>query len=116
MNANALLWVNHDTNALMQTQIIQNSLYFQNEASSALEIKVFSKLDLLFLKSHLLFNLRLPKKLMITVRISEWNIDLEFDDLAQKVYFHNWGEQKGWHIFNAFFWKPEVKRKMTFQE
>ena len=24
------------------------------------------------------------------------------DDLAQKIYFHNLVEQKGWHIFEAF--------------
>ena len=62
MNANALLWVYHDTNALMQTRFIQKIPFiFQNETSSAPETKIFSKLDLLFLKSHLPFDLRLPK-------------------------------------------------------
>ena len=29
--------------------------------------------------------------------------DSESDDLAQKIYFHNLVEQKGWHVFKAFF-------------
>ena len=85
--------------------LFKNFLYFQNEAFSTLETKIFSKLDLLFMKSHLLFYLTLPKKWWSLLEIFEWGIDLEFDDLAQKIYFHNWGEQKGWHVFKAFFWK-----------
>ena len=41
-------------------KLFKNSFYFQNKVSSAPE-KIFSKLDLLFLKSHPLFDLRLPK-------------------------------------------------------
>ena len=48
-----MLWYRHNS--------FKNFLYFQNEASSAPETKTFSKLDLLFLKSHLPFGLRLPK-------------------------------------------------------
>ena len=51
---------------------------------------------------------------MITIRISEWDIDLESDDMTQKVYFHNWGEYKGWHVFNAFFWKNEFFENQAF--
>ena len=50
-----MLWRKHN--------LFKNSLCFQIEASSALETKIFSKLDLLFLKSHLLFYLRLLKKI-----------------------------------------------------
>ena len=39
-----MLWCKH--------KLFKNSLYFQNEVSSAPKIKIFSKLDLLFLKSH----------------------------------------------------------------
>ena len=82
-----MLWCKHNS--------FKNFLYFQNEASSTLETKIFSKLDLLFMKSHLLFYLRLPKNWWSVLEISEWGIDLESDDLAQKIYFHNWVEQKG---------------------
>ena len=85
--------------------LFKNSLYFQNEASSAPETKILSKLDLLFLKSHLLFGLRLLKNWWSLLEIFEWGIGLETDDLAQKIYFHNLVEQKGWHAFRAFFWK-----------
>ena len=36
-------------------KLFKNFLYFQNEASSVPETKIFSKLDLLFMKSHLPF-------------------------------------------------------------
>ena len=32
---------------------------------------------------------------------------MESNDLAQKIYFHNLVEQKGWHVFKAFFSKNE---------
>ena len=43
------------------------------------ETKIFPKLDLLFMKSHLPFDLRLPKKLVITIKkssngASAWNL------------------------------------------
>ena len=82
-----MLWCKH--------KFFENSLYFQNEASLAPGIKIFSKLDLLFLKSHLLFDLRLPKNWWSLLEISEWDIDLESDDLDQKIYFHNLVKQKG---------------------
>ena len=36
------------------------------------------------------------------LEISEWGIDLESDDLAQKICFRNLVEQKEWHVFKAF--------------
>ena len=57
-----MFWCKHN--------LFKNSLYFQNEASTTPETKIFSKLDLLFMKSHLPFDLRLPKILVITVRKS----------------------------------------------
>ena len=41
------------------------------------------------------------------LEISEWGIDLEFDDLAQKIYLHNLVEQKGVARFQGLFWKNE---------
>ena len=49
-----MLWCKHD--------LFKNSLYFRPEASTMPKTKIFSKLDLLFMKSHLPFDLRLPKK------------------------------------------------------
>ena len=50
-----MLWHNHN--------LFRNSLCFQIEASSTPETKIFSKLDLLFPKSHPFFDLRLLKKI-----------------------------------------------------
>ena len=67
-----MLWCKHN--------LFKNFPYFQNEASTTPETKIFSKLGLLFLKNHLPFDLRLPKKkLVITVRKSlngapTWNL------------------------------------------
>ena len=57
----------------------KNSLYFRPEASTTPKTKIFSKLDLLFMKSHLPFWLKVPKKLVITIRkslngASTWNL------------------------------------------
>ena len=48
-----MLWCKHD--------LFKNSLYFRPEASTTPKTKIFSKLDLLFMKSHLPFDLRPPK-------------------------------------------------------
>ena len=60
------------------------------------ETKMFSKLNLLFLKRF--FFVRALKNWRSLLKISKWGIDLESDDLAQKIYFHNLVEQKGWHV------------------
>ena len=47
------------------------------------------------------------------LEISEWGIDLEFDNLAQKIYLHNLVEQKEWHVSKAlFFWKKKNSLKI----
>ena len=116
-DANVPLWVRHDANAscrdaIMQTQYIQKFPCFQNEASSAPEIKIFSRLDLSFPKGSSIF-LKVPKNWWSLSEIPKWGVDLKSDDLAQKIYFHNWGVQKGWHISKAFFWKNEFFENQT---
>ena len=92
MNANALLWVYHDTNALTQTQFIQKFLLILKWGfRNAWNQNIF-KLNLLFLKSHLPFDLRLPKNWWSLLENS-W-IYLKSDDLAQKTYFHNLVKQR----------------------
>ena len=39
------------------------------------------------------------------LEISEWDMNLEFDDLAQKIYHHNLVEQKGVARFQGLFLK-----------
>ena len=102
-------------------KLFKNSFYFQNEASTTPETKIFSKLDLLFLKGHLLFDLRLPRKNWWSLlEILEWGIDSESDDLAQKIYFHNLVEQKGVAHFQGLFlerwilWKSSIFKKIHF--
>ena len=66
-------------NTLVQTQFIQKFLLFSKRGfHNAWNQNIF-KLNLLFLKSHLSFDLRLPKKLVITIRKSPngaftWNL------------------------------------------
>ena len=86
-----MLWCRHNS--------FKNSLYFQNEASSALETKTFSKLDLLFLKSHLPFDLRLPKNLVITVK-----------NLWMRHWLRTWWSGSK-DLFSQFGW---AKRGGTF--
>ena len=71
------------------------------------DIKIFSKLDLLFLKSYLLFNLRLSKNWRSLLEISECGIGLEPYDLAQKIYFHDLVEQRGGTFPRPFFGKMD---------
>ena len=80
-------WSNSNTNYL------KNSPYFQIKASLVPEPKIFSKLDLLFLKCHL-FDLRLPKKLVIW-----WS--------GSKDLFSQFGWARRWHVSKAFLWKNE---------
>ena len=92
-----MLWCKH--------KLFKNSLYFQNEASSAPEIKIFSKLDLLFLKSHLIFDLRLPKNwwsLLENLQMKHW---LGIWWSGSKDLFLQFGWAKGWLVFMAFFFE-----------
>ena len=98
----------------------KNSLYFQNEASSAPETKIFSRLDYYSRKAIFFFWLKALQKLVITIKkISKWGINLESDNLDLKIYFHNLVEQKGWHISKAFsgkwvLWKIKHLKKIHF--
>ena len=92
-----MLWCKHN--------LFKNSFYFQNEASTTPETKIFQNLIYYSWKVIFFFDLRLLKNWWSLLEISEWGIDLKFDDLAQKIYFHNLVKQKGWHISEAFSWK-----------
>ena len=60
----------------------------------------YSKISFIF---KIRFSRRLkPKNWWSLLEIPKWGIDLEFDDLAQKIYFHNLVEQKG-GTFKVFF-------------
>ena len=90
------IWCKHN--------LFKNSFYFQNEASTTPEIKIFSKLDLL--KSYLPFDLRLPKKLVITIRKSlngalTWNLMI----WLKRFIFTIWLSKKGQCSSKAFFLK-----------
>ena len=85
----------------------KNSLYFQNKASSMPETKTFSKLDLLFLKSYLPFDLRLPKKLVIIVRNSQMGCWLEIRWSGSKDLSSQIGWAKEVARFQSLFMKNE---------
>ena len=84
---------------------------FKTRLPQCLKPKYFQKLDVLFMKSHLPFDLRLLKNWWSLFETSEWGIDLESDDLAQKIYFHNLVEQKGW-LVSVVFWKKMTSLKI----
>ena len=99
-----MLWYKHN--------LFKNSFYFQNEVSTTPKTKIFSKLDLLFMKSHLSFELRLPKKLVITIRKSS-NGALTWNLMIWLKRFTIWLSKKGRHIFKAFFWKNEFYKNQA---
>ena len=106
-----MLWCKHN--------LFKNSFYFQNEASTTPEIKIFSKLDLLFLKSHLLFYLRLLKNWWLLLEILEWGIDLESDDRAQRFIFTIWLSTRGGTFQRLFLekwilWKSSILKRFIF--
>ena len=113
MNANVPLRIYHDTDALMQTQFIQKFLLFQNEASTTLETKIFSKLDLLFMKSHLPFDLRLPKNWWSLLENLWMGHLLEIWLSGSKDLFSQFDWAMGWHVSKAFFWKNEFFENQT---
>ena len=109
-NGYVMMLMPHCRNAMMQmlwhkhNLFKKNSLCFQIEASSAPETKIFLKLDLLFLKSHPLFNLRLPKKLVIIVRKSSngvltWNLMI----WLKRFIFSIWLSKGVAHSQSPFF-------------
>ena len=95
-------------NALVQTQFIQKFLLFSTWGfHNAWNQNIF-KLDLLFMKSHLPFDLRLPKKLVITVRKSlngafTWNLMIWLKRLISTI----WLSKEMVHFQSLFFWKNE---------
>ena len=89
-----MLWCKHN--------LFKNSLYFQNEASTTPETTIFSRLDLLFMKSHLPFDLRLPKKLVITVRNLRMGYRFEIWWSGSKDLF----SQFGWAKRDGTFSRP----------
>ena len=92
---------------------------FKTRLPQRLKPKYSQKLDLLFMKSHLLFDLKLPKDWWSLLEISEWGIDLESDDLAQDL-FSQFGWAKRWCISKAFFlekwilWKSSILKRFIF--
>ena len=113
-DVNAFLWICHDMNvclgacydammrmplcgyAMMRMlwckhNLFKNSFYFQNEASTTPKTKIFSKLDLLFMKKSSSFWLKAPKKLVITVRKSlngafTWNLMIWLKRLISTIW------------------------------
>ena len=107
-----MLWCKHN--------LFKNSLYFQNKASSAPKTKIFSKLDLLFMKSHLLFDFRLSKKLVITVRNLRMGHWLGIWWFGSKDLFSQFGWAKGVVHSRGLFlekwilWKSSILKRFIF--
>ena len=99
----------------MQTQFIQKFLLFSKRGfHNAWNQKYFQ--TQFIMKSYLPFDLRFPKKMVITVKNLWMGIDLESDDLTQKIYFHNLVEHKRWHISKAFFEKMNSLKIKHFEK
>ena len=92
----------HDTNALMPTQFIQKFPLFSKQSFLSAWNQNILKTWFIIQEKSSSFWLKAPKKWWSLLEISEWGIDLESDDLAQKIYFHNLVEQKG-GTFKASF-------------
>ena len=87
---------------------------FEIKAFSMPKTNIFSNLDLLFPKSHLFFCLKLPKEIGDHYyESSDGTLTRKSDDLAQKIYFSQFGWAKGWHVSKAFFWKKWVLWKSS---
>ena len=91
MNANVLLWVYHDTNALMQTQFIQKFLLFSKRGfHNAWNQKILKTWFIIHEKSSS-FWLKAPKKLVIIVRKSlngafTWNLMIWLKRLISTIW------------------------------
>ena len=96
-----MLWCKHN--------LFKNFFYFQNEASTTPETKIFSKLDLLFMKSHLPFDLRLPKNWWSLLENLWMGHLLEIWWSGSKDLFSQFGLTKRWHVSKVFF-----SEKMNF--
>ena len=101
-DANVPLWVYHDTNALMQTQFIQKFLLFSKWGfPNAWNQNIF-KLNLLFLKSHLPFDLKLPKNWWSLLENLWMGHLLEIWWIGSKDLSPQFGQAKRWRISEAF--------------
>ena len=82
-----MLWCKHN--------LFKDSLYFQNKASSAPETKIFSKLDLLFMKKSSSFWLRAPTKWWSLLEISEWALTWNLMIWLKIFIFTIWLSKRG---------------------
>ena len=120
-NANAPLWVYHDTNALMQTQFIQKFLLFSKRGfHNAWNQNIF-KPNLLFLKSHLPFDLRLPKKnwwsLLENLRMGHL-LEIWWSG-SKRLIFTIWLSKEMAHFQGLFLekwilWKSSILKRFIF--
>ena len=92
-----MLWCKHN--------LFKNSFYFQNEASTTLETKIFSKTWFIIHEKSSSFWLKVPKKLVITIRKSlngvfTWNLMIWFKRLIFTI-----SSSKEMARFQGLFWK-----------
>ena len=117
-DVNAPLWVCRDANVhVMQTQFIHKFFLFSKRGfHNAWNQNIF-KLNLLFLKSHLPFDLRLPRKFVITVRKSpNGAFTWKSNDLDQKTYSRNLVEQRDGAFPRPFFGKMNYLKIKHFKK
>ena len=91
MNANAPLWVYHDTECFGENTIYSKVPFiFKTRLPQRLKPK-YSQNLIYYMKSHLPFDLRLPKKLVITIRKSlngalTWNLMISLKRLIFTIW------------------------------
>ena len=108
MNANALLWVYHNTNALMQIQFIQKFLLFSKRGFlNAWNQNIFKTWFIIPEKSSF-FWLKALKKLMITVRNLWMGYWLRIRWSGSKDLFSQLGWAKGVAHFQGLFLKKWI--------
>ena len=103
-DASVLLWVWHKC---FDVNTIYSKILFIFKMGLPWCLKNIFKTSFIILEKSSSFWLEAPKNWWSMLEISEWGIDLEFDDLAQKIYLHNLVKQKGVARFQSPFWKNE---------
>ena len=109
----AMMWM-----SWCKHNLFKSSFYFQNEASSMPETKIFSKLDLLFMKSHLPFDLRVPKNWWSLLENLRMGHRLRIWWSGSKDSQFGWA--KGVAHFQGFFlekwilWKSSILKRLIF--